>query len=226
MKIATSSLFYLLIFFIFIEEKTRKELNGLTQQEREIFFVDARKIYHAISKYFQLNLPLKNTFLRDVAILHHSLKETHNADQIMRVARTVPHLLTDNEIDHLRDEWLLYSYETIDEKWIIKSKAKDSSGSDQIIYQRIDFYWNNVLAITLSDGRSKYPTLSKLVKNILIISHGNADVERGFSINENIVTANRSLLSELSINGLRTTHDAVKFCGGGFSHQVCIYSSI
>jgi hypothetical protein len=37
------------------------------------------------------------------------------------------------------------------------------------------------------------------IKNILIISHGNADVERGFSINGNILTEERTLLSEKSI---------------------------
>ncbi|CAF1116233.1 unnamed protein product [Rotaria sordida] len=195
-------------------ERARKQLNILTQQERETFFNDVRKIYHGIAQYFKLNLPLKNQFLRDIKILHHSLKGVQNADQIIRVARTIPQLLTDREIDHLRDEWLTYSIETIDEKWIIKSVVKDSTGNDNITYQRIDFYWNNVLSITTTDGRPKYPTLSKLVKNILIISHGNADVERGFSINENIIVSNRSLLAELSINRLRTTYDAVKCAGG------------
>ncbi|CAF4666755.1 unnamed protein product, partial [Rotaria magnacalcarata] len=60
-------------------------------------------------------------------------------------------------------------------------------------------------------GLPKYPTLSKIVKNILIISHGNLDVERGFSINEHIVTENRALLSLYSINGFRSTWDAIKF---------------
>ncbi len=195
----------------------------LTQQERETFFNDVRKIYHGIAQYFKSNLPLKNQFLRDIQILHHSLKGVQNADQIVRVARAVPDLLTDSEIDHLYDEWLTYSMETIDEKWIIKNVVKDSTGNDNITYQRIDFYWNNVLSITTTDGRPKYPTLSKLVKNILIISHGNADVERGFSINENIIAPNRSLLSEVSINGLRTTYDAVKCTGGDFVHKACIY---
>ncbi|CAF2855769.1 unnamed protein product [Rotaria sp. Silwood2] len=182
-------------------------------------------LHHELSELFHL---VSLQFLKSDYVADKSgsdlLDLDFNADQIIRVARAVPHLLTDNEIDHLRNEWLIYSYETIDEKWIIKSQEKDSSGNDHIIYQRIDFYWNNVLAITLSDGRSKYPTFSKLVKNILIISHGNADIERGFSINENIVTTNRSSLSELSINGLRTTYDAVKFSGGGFSHKACIDS--
>ena len=192
----------------------------LTQQERETFFDDVRKIYHGIAQYFKLNLPLNDPFLRDIQILHHSLRSVQNADQIIRVARAVPCLLTDKDIDHLRDEWLAYSIETIDEKWIIKSKEQDSAGNDQITYQRIDYYWNKIMAITATDGRSKYPVLTRLIKNILIISHGNADVERGFSVNQNIVTSNRSLLSEVSINGLRTAFDAVQSSGNGCSHKV------
>lgn len=158
--------------------------------------------------------------------MHHSLKNERSSDQIIRVARAVPYLLNDNEIDSLRDEWLSYSFETIDEKWIIKKQEIDSDGNERIIYHRIDYYWNNVLSITTTDGQPKYPTLSKLIKNVLIIPHGNADVERGFSINENIVVQNRSLLSDVSINGLRTAHDAVKSIGNDCVQKVCIMKSL
>jgi hypothetical protein len=196
----------------------------LTQQEREIFFDDVRKIYHGIAQYFKSNLPLDNKFLRDVQILHHSLRNVQNSDQIVRIARAIPTLLTDNEIDRLRDEWLAYSIENIDEKWIIQKKEQDSFGNDHITYQRIDVYWNYVFSITTTSGRPKYPILSKLIRNVLTVSHGNADVERGFSINQNIVSWNRSLLSEASINGLRTAYDVVKHAGGGCSYKACINS--
>ena len=62
--------------------------------------------------------------------------------------------------------------------------------------------------------------MAKLIKNVLIISHGNADVERGCSINQNIVTDNRTLLSEKSTNGLRSTFDAVKVYGSGSTRKV------
>ncbi|CAF5225809.1 unnamed protein product, partial [Rotaria magnacalcarata] len=52
------------------------------------------------------------------------------------------------------------------------------------------------------------------------------DVERGFSINENIISSNRSLLSQLSINSLRTTYDTVKNSNGGYSHNVPIHKEL
>lgn len=161
--------------------------------------------------------------MRDLQILGFSHQSDPQAvDAIVRIGRFVPNLLSTNEIDLLSDEWLMYSIETIDDSWILKEKYIDSDGKEHIQYQDIDFYWNKVLAIVRSDGHPKYPTMSKLIKNILIISHGNADVERGFSINNNILTEERTLLSDKSINGLRSTYDAVGFLGNGLVHKVRI----
>ncbi|CAF1162746.1 unnamed protein product [Didymodactylos carnosus] len=191
--------------------------------ERELFIQQVKAIYHAIAAYLKLNLPLNNSFLRDVQILDSSHRsDPSESDAIVRVGRSVPGLLLSNEIDLLRAEWLSYSLEKIDESWIIKRSYQDSDGKERLEYQRIDFYWNNVLSILRNSGQSKYPTMTKLIKNVLIISHGNADAEREFSINQNIVTDNRTLLSEKYINGLRSTYDAVRSHGSGSAHKMSI----
>ena len=74
---------------------------------------------------------------------------------------------------------------------------------------RVDHYWNNVLSLTNASGEMKYPFLRKLVLTCLCLPHGNADVERSLSINKKLVTAERTLLAEESVNGLRLTRDAV-----------------
>lgn len=114
----------------------------------------------------------------------------------------------------------MYSIETVDDSWIIKKKYDDSQGQEHIECQEIDYYWNKIFSIVRNNGYSKYPILSKLIRNVLIISHGNADVERGFSTNGNILTEERTLLSEKSINGLRMTYDAVQYLGLGSVHKV------
>ncbi|CAF1203448.1 unnamed protein product [Rotaria sp. Silwood1] len=112
--------------------------------------------------------------------------------------------------------------ELVDRSWYIKDEYVDSNGNNQIKYHSIDYYWNNVFSILTKNGISKYPTLTKLIKNVLIITHGNADVERGFSINSNILRENRSSLSESSINGPRLVYDKVKLFGSGSAHKVPI----
>ena len=45
----------------------------------------------------------------------------------------------------------------------------------------IDTYWHKIGELKDDSGELKYRLLSKLAKSILIIPHGNADVERIFS---------------------------------------------
>jgi hypothetical protein len=159
--------------------------------------------------------------LRNLQVLGHlSRADRSSGEQIVRVARAIPNLLDDKEIDKLENEWILYSVEVIDRLWFIKDEYVDSNGNNHIKYHPIDDYWNKIFSILTNNGVPKYPTLAKLVKNVLIISHGNADVERCFSINSNIITENRSSLSESSINALRVVYDGVKFFVSGSAHKV------
>ena len=169
---------------------------------------------------------MNNLFLRDLKILGPSYRsDTQGVDAIVRIGRFIQGLLSPNEIDLLSDEWSMYSIETIDDSWFTKQKHNGIEGEEYVECHEIDYYLNKVLSIVQINGYPKYPTLSKLVKNILIISHGNADIEREFSTNANILTEDRTLLSQKSINGLRTTHDGVKFLGSGSAHKVRIYNA-
>lgn len=62
-------------------------------------------------------------------------------------------------------------------------------------------------------GEEKYKNLAVVVKSCLSLAHGNADVERGFSINNSLVTNNRTCLSETSIIAIRHVKDAVRRYG-------------
>lgn len=206
---------------VFIGEQTRKLMPSLNFDERKSFYQDVKKVYQTMAIYLKKNLPLKNMLLRDLQVLGPSSRaDQSSGDRVLRVARAVPDLLNDREIDNVQNEWLLYSVESIDQSWLIKDQHSDSNGNNHIDYHPIDYYWNNIFSIKTTNGVPKYSTLAKLIKNILIITHGNADVERGFSINSNIVTDNRSSLSESSVNGLRLLSDAVKFFGLGSVHKV------
>jgi hypothetical protein len=224
--VRTIKVYKIISSFFGLGEETRKSLASLSKEEKETFFRDVRNIFQSIALYLKSNLPLNNSFLRDMQIIGASHRtDPEGSDTIVRVGRLIPGLLSSNEIDLLSDEWMMYSIETIDDSWVIKGKYDDFEGKEHIEYHEIDYYWNKVLSIVRSNGYSKYPTLSKLIKNVLIISHGNADVERGFSTNGNILTEERTLLSEKSIHGLRITYDAVQYLAYGSTHKVNIYNN-
>ena len=90
--------------------------------------------------------------------------------------------------------------------------------------QRVDHCWARVFQEKTSQGQFRYSILSKLVKSVLFLAHGNADVEHSLSANKRTVTADRASLSDVTINGLRTDKDQVKLHGRPMkfqSHRVC-----
>ncbi|KAH7940976.1 hypothetical protein HPB49_026357 [Dermacentor silvarum] len=66
----------------------------------------------------------------------------------------------------------------------------------------LDKYWHQVFIMKNGQGGPKYPLLSKLVKALLSLPHGNGDVERGFSENSRVLH-DRSKLCLSSVNGIR-----------------------
>lgn len=70
---------------------------------------------------------------------------------------------------------------------------------------RLDVFYSSLLS------NSNYQNLFAFVKNVLIISHGNATVESGFSVNKALLIEN---LKEKSVTALRTVYDSVTNAGG------------
>lgn len=56
----------------------------------------------------------------------------------------------------------------------------------------------------------RYPNLTILVKAALSLSHGNADLERGFSQSGKFLTESRSSMSERMLNSINLIKDALK----------------
>jgi hypothetical protein len=123
---------------------------------------------------------------------------------MMIVARGLPHLLSNDDLDQLITEWRLYENELIPNEWH-EHKSVGVDCQEIIKHHPIDYYWKHIFAMKTSSGSTKFLILSKLVKSILSSS---------------LVTDDRSSLSSISINGLRTTKDAVKFHGSGKVHEV------
>uniref|UniRef100_A0A915JXD8 Uncharacterized protein n=1 Tax=Romanomermis culicivorax TaxID=13658 RepID=A0A915JXD8_ROMCU len=71
---------------------------------------------------------------------------------------------------------------------------------------RLDVFWINWCNKSSTTFNSKSDALSKVVKQLLILSHGNATVESGFIVNEDLLVEN---LQEKSIIAQRLVYDFV-----------------
>ena len=188
-------------------------MSDLSNEEVEHFFSDIRTVYSTIATQLIQTLPLKNDLLRHLRCLHPSMRLSETSHMsIMNIARCLPQMIVPDEIDCINAEWLVYQNERIPNEWFEKFDG----------YYSIDYYWRNVFTLKTISGAEKFISLAKLVKCALALSHGNADVERGFSENAFLLTDDRSLLSNASINGLRATRDGVTFFGNGKPHEVPI----
>ncbi|XP_021701533.1 uncharacterized protein LOC110676754 [Aedes aegypti] len=71
-------------------------------------------------------------------------------------------------------------------------------------HTRLDHFWYDGLG-------QKYPDLFEIIKVVCCLSHGNANVERGFAVNSECLFEN---MKEESVVAKRQVYDAVSQCGG------------
>lgn len=64
----------------------------------------------------------------------------------------------------------------VSDEWKVLSMAHDTEYPSP--KKRVDYYWRGLFDIKHSSGMPKYPFLTKVVKNALVLPHGNEDVER------------------------------------------------
>ena len=81
-------------------------------------------------------------------------------------------------------------------------------------YKRIDVYWEKNRKIKEASCKFKYQQLFFLIKSVLSLSHGNSSQDRGFSINDNILSVHGSLICKNCITAPRIVKDQTSWIEG------------
>ncbi|KAK9976616.1 hypothetical protein ABG768_021821, partial [Culter alburnus] len=93
----------------------------------------------------------------------------------------------------------------LQDKNFLSLEARDERFSSfQPLKERLDVFLHSALS-------KSYPELYKFSQSLLLLSHGQATVERGFSINKEVETCN---ILEKSMEALRLICDKISVCGG------------
>ncbi|KAK2707626.1 hypothetical protein QYM36_015362, partial [Artemia franciscana] len=79
---------------------------------------------------------------------------------------------------------------------------------------RIDHFWSHYFGLVNERGNNKYPELTKLIKAMLTLSPGSADVERGFSRSGRILGEDQALMSECVLDARLMVFDTLRLYGG------------
>lgn len=82
--------------------------------------------------------------------------------------------------------------------------------------ERIDHFCQKMSLKKNSSGDLMFILVSMVVKVALSFSHGNADVERGFSKSKLTLTKDKTKMDERTLNARLTTYDSTK----GFKNKL------
>ena len=116
------------------------------------------------------------------------------------MASLFPHVVKEEEISKISDEWIMY-----------ESDDKVGKIGD---HNRVDHWWRSIFKMKTLIGERKYPIMEKLIKSVLSLHHGNSAVERSLSDNNNTVQTERNNMVEETIISLRRIKEHAQRKGG------------
>ena len=161
---------YLPLNDVFIGDKARRYLEGendLANGEKRAFYEVCKEFWLSAAKYAVKKLPVESEFLANLTWLNPGVQEYSMYNQVIKTLQHLPQVVKEEEQAALDEEFLDYC--TCDH-------VKELTAATAI-----DAYWHKIGQLQDPTGEPRYPVLSRLAKAILIIPHGNADVERSFS---------------------------------------------
>ena len=154
---------------IILDEDVKKHLKNLNAKEILIFLTKVREHYkraglHILKKSSLKAYPHSSILYACRSLQPKRIRNKYNAQDIFKIAEQLP--LQGISSSKLSDEWKLLLLEELLE-----------FENDE----RIDHYWvKNVFKKENCTISSKYPLIAQVVKISLSLSHGNAEVKRGF----------------------------------------------
>ena len=175
---------------VFVGVKAQRYLrdSDLSNTEIKDFPRSCQKFWIAGASYAMKKLPVSYELLDYISWMLLFTTDNTKAGQVLSVAKSLPQVIKSDEIPVLDEEYMDFCICDL-------PFPKES-------ITPIDEYWNKIGMIRDISGEFRYPLLSRLAKAVLIIPHGNADVERLFSRVGLTKTKLRNSLSNITLSAL------------------------
>jgi hypothetical protein len=192
---------------------TRDALKSVPEAKRREILLGIRDFFYITAEYLQKNLPLSNSFLKNLYCLAIPQIKCPESEQSFRyLMSALPQTVVEDEVTTAMDEWKMLVLDDTPNEWA-KSASSDTPTAIDVRHR------HHILSRKNPLEKVKYPTSVKVVKACHIFSHGNADAESSFSVNKRVVTIERSNLMEATITAIRLVKDGIR-CHGGSANNV------
>lgn len=181
--------------------KSLKKSQKISDRQYMEYKLEAKHFLIAASKKFLEKCPLRFSIVRDISCLNP--KRMENKDMCVTNMKNILNVLVQNKkiAEHICDNVIFQFRSLLDEA---NCTAELKHFSNEV--NRID----SVLYGVCKD-KDCYKDLWKVLQKILLLSHGQASVERGFSVNRQVEVEN---LKQESIVSQRIIIDHVRSVGG------------
>jgi len=176
---------------LYIGSEAREYLrNNYDKCDIQAFYRDVRNYYATSCSYMIKMFPFGNEVLVNATFLNLA-KQTAIKYSQLRFFCDRFNILNINELDDLEKEFQLFLIEQF--------------STDIMNCSRIDQAWHLISQIkSPASGMSKYGTICKVARLVVIMYHSNSDCERMFSVVNKNKTEFRSSLSTKTLNSLMT----------------------
>lgn len=174
--------------------EVKEFLKSIPEKDQTFFLFELQKFYKAAVLHIDSKIVNRQMLKYFTCIAPENIKNSDSLRYIVHIAKALP--LDGIDYNDLHSEWRMLQLD------------------DDICFnlsenERIDKYWVKIFKLKeLNDSR--YPNVSRVVKAILSLPHGSADVERGFSLSSLHLTEDRTRMSERKLNARITISDAMK----------------
>lgn len=163
----------------------------LDEETRLRFLLQAQKHFITACAHIIDKSALSSEVVKACRCLQPERRRKLSSDaEVETLARALP---LEVDIDLLRDEWRS-----------LRDKPDGITGG------RIDTYWAQFFNLKTPLGDPLFPTVASVVKAALCLSHGNAQLERGFSDSGRFLTDDKSQTCERTLNAAMTVKSGMK----------------
>jgi hypothetical protein len=191
-----------------IGSRTREELRKMSDGQQKQALLAMKTFFEHCGKYLMSHLPFDNKLMKSLRCLSPLYRSS--ADTLADVRVVVAELsrvLSERDRMVIEDEWVMYrSDPDLEDDWF---SYKTDDGD--VLWHRVDHFWRKVFELRDSSQKPKYTALNRLVSAALTLPHGQADVERGFSYNNKLISDDRTCLDIATVRGCRFMKDALRY---------------
>lgn len=180
-----------------------RKCKNVTGLEKLQFREQCRKCMIAFVSKIMERSPIKYPLVRSITCLDPRIALQKKLSNI-RLSRLLKIFVEDQIISGLTADKIDQEYKSLCEQSIVVEKMKNFDQSTN----RLDHFW---LGIINACNEENYKNLLFLIKHVLVLYHGNAAVERGFSVNKDCIVENQK---PKSLIAQRIIYDSINSVGG------------